>query len=293
VLHPPHEWGRPVNWDDLRVIAAVREQGTYAGASAQLRIDETTVARRVTRLQRALGVTLFEAADGMRRPTADCEAILGHVHEIARRVSEIGTIGKAMRGPVGRFRIASTDLVAEEILAPRAAPFLRANPGLTLQFMTSDENINFLRWEADFAVRLRKPERGHFVITRLADVRLYLFEPTDTPEAAGAPLVCRFPDLLDGTPQSRYLMAKGLHAQGRCITANYRVTRRLIESRMAIGILPEHMCADFLADPKLRATPLEHGQEAWLLVQNHLKRDPAARTVIDWIRESFERLAGR
>jgi hypothetical protein len=38
-----------VNWDDLRIIAAVAEEGTYAGASARLRVNETTVARRLAR----------------------------------------------------------------------------------------------------------------------------------------------------------------------------------------------------------------------------------------------------
>ena len=44
-----------MNWDDLRIIAAVRDEGTYAGASARLRIDETTVGRRLARIQRDLG----------------------------------------------------------------------------------------------------------------------------------------------------------------------------------------------------------------------------------------------
>lgn len=282
-----------MNWDDLRIIAAVREHGTYAAASARLRIDETTVARRVTRIQAALGVTLFNAVDGVRKPTADCEAVLTHVHEIARHVAEIATVAKAVPGVVGQFRIASTDLVAEEILAPHAAQLLAANPGLTLQFMTSDENINFLRWEADLAVRLRKPDRGHFVITRLADLRLYLFEPVADGDPAETPVVCCFPEHLDNTSQSRYLIAKRLQAQGRCITSNYRVIRRLIETYTAIGILPENMCVDLLQDRRLRATLLDGHEEAWLLVQNHLKRDPAARIVIDWVRESFATLPAR
>jgi len=29
----------------------------------------------------------------------------------------------------------------------------------------------------------------------------------------------------------------------------------------------------------------------WLLVQNHLKRDPASRVVIDWLRDSFGALS--
>ena len=38
---------RIMNWDDLRIIQAVRHKGSYTGAAATLRIDETTVSRRL------------------------------------------------------------------------------------------------------------------------------------------------------------------------------------------------------------------------------------------------------
>ena len=76
-------------------------------------------------------------------------------------------IGESQTGPVGRLRIASTNAVAEEVLSPRASAFLRANPGLTLQFLTSSENVKFSRWEADLAIRLRKPDKGDFAISKL------------------------------------------------------------------------------------------------------------------------------
>lgn len=282
-----------MNWDDLRVIAAVRERGTYAGASARLRIDETTVARRVARIQASLGVTLFDAVDGARKPTAYCEAILAHVHEIARHVAEIGSVGKESHGVVGRVRIATTPIVAEEILAPRSAEFLRANPGLTLQIKASDENINFSRWEADLAVRLRKPDRGDFTITKLAEMRLYLFEPVAQGGPGDRPIVCCFPEELDHTPESQCLLAKGLYPQSRCITENSRVVYALIKAHAAIGILPAHMCAELLRDRGLRATSLTTRREAWLLVQNHFKRGPAARAAINWVRDSFRSLSTR
>jgi DNA-binding transcriptional LysR family regulator len=288
VLHPP-----PMNWDDLRVIAAVREQGTYAGASARLRIDETTVARRVARIQRSLGATLFDAVDGIRKPTAYCEAVLAHIHEIGRHVAAIGGVGKEAHGLVGTFRIASTSLVAEMLLAPRAAQFLSANPGLTVKFVTSDENVNFSRWEADLAVRLRKPEKGDFAITKLANARFYFFEPVARGDAADEPIVCCYPEDLDHTLESRYLAAKRLQARGRCITANPRIVRALIKTGSAVGILAETLSAELLADRRLRATPVPGHREIWLLVQNHLKRDPAARVVIDWMRDCFSVLPGR
>jgi len=133
---------RTMNWDDLRIILAVHDSGTFAGASARLRINETTVARRLARVQRSLGVTLFDAVDGVRKPTAHCEAILARVLGIERQIAEIVSAGNTHPGVAGRFRIASTNSIAEEILAPRAADFLTRNPGITLLFMTSNENVN-------------------------------------------------------------------------------------------------------------------------------------------------------
>jgi DNA-binding transcriptional LysR family regulator len=70
-----------------------------------------------------------------------------------------------------------------------------------------------------------------------------------------------------------------------------RVIRRLIQSHQAIGILPEYSCDELLGDRRLRATLLPGRRDVWLLVQNHLKRDPAARAVIDWVRDCFQELS--
>jgi DNA-binding transcriptional LysR family regulator len=274
-----------MNWDDLRIIAAVRDEGTYAGASARLKIDETTVGRRLARIQRDLGVRLFEAVDGERRPTRQCEMVLAHVQAMAAHAAEIGRVNEGSR-PAGRLRIASTNAVAEDVLAPRAGAFLARHPGLTLQFVTSSENVKFSRWEADLAIRLRKPEKGDFAISKLAEVRLYFFEPVGSVDTA--PLVCAYPDELDRIPEAQFLKARGLQPRARCITDNIRVISTLIRDHRAVGVLPEYGCEALLADRHLRATLLPRRRDIWLLVQNHLKRDAAARMAIGWLRECFD-----
>ena len=278
-----------MNWDDLRIVAAVRDAGTYAGAGARLRVDETTVGRRLARIERALGARLFEAADGVRKPTAQCEAVLAHVQAMARHVAEIGRVAERLAGLTGRFRIASTNAVAEEILSPRASCLLIANPGLAVQFLTSSENVTFSRWQADLAVRLRKPDRGDFTITKLGEFRLYLIEPIN--ESDVEPVVCAYPEDLGPIPETQFLKARGLQARSRCIADNVRVIRTLIGSHQAVGVLPDYLCADLLVDRRLRATLLPRRRDVWLLVQNHLKRDPAARAVIDWLRDCFQDVA--
>jgi DNA-binding transcriptional LysR family regulator len=275
-----------MNWDDLRIVAAVRDEGTYAGASARLKIDETTVGRRLARIQRTLGLRLFEAADGVRKPTRQCEMVLAHVQAMAGHVAEIGKVGESLPGLTGRIRIASTNSVAEEILSPHAGRLLIQNPGLTVQFLTSSENVKFSRWAADLAIRLRKPDKGDFTISKLADIRLYFFEPATVPDFA--PVVCGYPEDLDSIPESQFLKVKGLQPRARAITDNVRVIKTLIQAHQAVGILPEYICGDLLADRRLRVTLLPRRRDVWLLVQNHLKRDPAARAAIDWVRDCFQ-----
>lgn len=278
-----------LNWDDLRIVAAIRDEGTFAGASARLRIDETTVGRRLRRIEKTLGVRLFEAADGLRKPTAQCERVLAHVAAMAGHVAEIARVGESLPGLTGRFRIAATNAVAEEVLSPRAAGLLAKHPGLSLQFLTSSENVKFSRWQADFAVRLKKPDKGDFTISKLGEQRLYLFEPASSSEID--PVICTYPDDLGPIPETQFLKARGFQERSRFVADNLRVIRALIASHQAIGVLPEYLCGELLADRRLRATLLQRHRDVWLLVQNHLKRDAAARVVIDYLRDCFQEFA--
>ena len=63
------------------------------------------------------------------------------------------------------------------MLSPRVSALLDRGPGLSLQFLTSSENVKFSRWQADFAIRLRKPDKGDFTISKLGEMALYLIEP--------------------------------------------------------------------------------------------------------------------
>jgi DNA-binding transcriptional LysR family regulator len=276
-----------MHWDDLRIVAAIREAGTFAGAGARLRLDETTVARRLARMERDLDIRLFEAVDGRRRATPQGEAVLAHIDAIAEHVSAISKAAANVTGIGGRFRIASTPSIAEELLAPRLGALLARYPGLMLQFLTSSENVRFSRWETDMAIRLRKPDKGDFSISKLGDFGVCLVEPVG---AESEPIICAYPPDLETIPEARFFEARGLQRRARCVTDNLRIVRTLLRTQGAVAMLPHYACDDLRADRALRVTPLPVRREAWLLVQPHLRRDQAARIVVDWIRDIFRTL---
>ncbi len=276
-----------MNWDDLRVAMAVYQTGSYSAAGARLRIDETTVSRRMSRLQRDLGFQLFEAVDGARQPTALGREILEHARSMAGHADEIAGALHGTEYPVGTYRIATTDSIAVEVLGPHAAALLAANPGLTLQFLASTENVNFSRWEADLAIRLREPEKGDFIISKIAELGLYLLQPRETEGSEEAGLLCAYPEDLDVAPESQFLEQVGLKHTARCITKNLLVVRKLVASRQCGGVLPSFMCADLLDDEAFTVTKLPQSRGVWLLMQTHLKGDKTARLLIDWIKGCF------
>src|SRR5262245_2668263 len=52
----------------------------------------------------------------------------------------------ATQGLSGRVRIAATNALAEEVLAPRLAQLLLSNPGLVIDLLASTHTVNFSRW---------------------------------------------------------------------------------------------------------------------------------------------------
>ncbi len=282
-----------MNWDDLRVVAAVHRSGSYAGAARDLGMDETTVARRLGRLGKTLGGPLFDAVDGQRRATPLGRAVLDEVAEMEQRTARIHQAAEALdrglSGPVGRIRLAGTPTVVEEMLAPSLSGFLERHPGLTLELLTATETVDFHAWKADMALRLRRPEQGNFVMARVGKLTMYLVEPAALPDGA-VPLVAAYPDVLAFTPESQALAARVAARWGgkapRCLTTSPRVIAALLRDGRAVGALPAGLAAPFARDSsRWRVTPVAEARELWLLTQPHLRDDPAARAVSDWLRQ--------
>ena len=275
-----------MNWDDLKIARAVFQAGSFASAAKQLGVNETTVSRRLARLEAALGASLFEAVDGERRPTQVCREIVASAETVAAEVEKLDGLVNAERPALVRRRIAATDSVSVALLAPHTNAFMRENPGIGIDFLASTENVDFSRWEADVAVRLKRPEKGNFIIRRLADLSLYFVEPIRKGPESQAPL-CAYTEDLSRTPEMRYLASIGILDTVTCRSKNLLVLKTLIESGGFRGVLPGFMCRDLVDSSAISLTPLPGKRSAWLMIQSHLRDDAPTRAVVDWISDRF------
>lgn len=138
-----------LDWNDLRYFLRAVQSGTLAGAARAMGVDHSTVGRRLSALERALGApVVVRAPDGLHL-TPLGESLMPLAEEVERGVLDL--YGRATQR-VARVRLAMptgfTKLFSENLARLRAT-----YPQLTLEFLTGAGVVDLKKGEADLAVR--------------------------------------------------------------------------------------------------------------------------------------------
>jgi DNA-binding transcriptional LysR family regulator len=123
-----------LDWDDLRYILCLSRTGRIAGAARKLRVNETTVARRIARVERLLGVRLFERNSGILTPTDSGQVVISRAERIELDVDAVkDSVTSADSIAAGKVRVTAVPLVLNRILIPALPALLRAHGQLQLE----------------------------------------------------------------------------------------------------------------------------------------------------------------
>jgi len=276
-----------LNWDDLRVVLAVAENGTISGAAAALRISHPTLSRRLRRIEQRLGGRLFERTPSVCRPTEageDMRTLANRLRdEIVALEGRIAGRDQSSRGPV---RLTAPDAVSEYLLPGMLAKICREAPELTIELVVSNRVLSLAERSADIALRvtdtpdpaLRGRRVGTVAMAVYAEKSLATARPTGQP--ADHPWI-GYDAALACTKPGAWVAA---NVPGSCI--RFRANTLLgaaqaIRSGIGFGILP---CFVERSIPGIiRVEPpipsLESG--LWLLVHPDIARVPRVRAASD------------
>ncbi len=145
---------RSVDWGDVQYFLAVAETGSVAAAAQRLKVNHSTVLRRLAQLERSLGARLFDRLPGGYALTSGGNALAEHLAGLSEQVEaterRLTGMDPAIEGPV---RVASSDVVVEGLLMPLLAQFRRRHPGVQVQLVMNYGFAGLGRHEADIAVR--------------------------------------------------------------------------------------------------------------------------------------------
>lgn len=279
------------DWDDLRFLLAVHRGGSLAGASRTLRVDATTVGRRVDQAEAHLGAPVFVRQRGAWRPTALGAEVLRAAERAERAVQEAAQAAReAGSTPSGRVRLTTVEAVATW-LVPQVLPDLQARwPHVELELSTTTRVLDLARGEADLAIRVGRPREPDLVARRLGGFterpyasRTWLsergLEPGRLASLDGVP-VCVMP----GTGQRADLARLGASR----VVLRSSSTRALIEAVAhggGVGLLPSRLVAGDDRVVHLDGLGVERRRDLWLVFREEVGRTPAVRAVVDLLTE--------
>ncbi len=144
-----------IEWDHWRTMLAVFRSGTYLGAAKSLRIDATTVGRRLKQLEDRLGQRLF-LRDGDRFfPTRHCESLLAHVENAAEALADAEYVSAETEdGAVWRsLRMTAAPFLVTNLFAPQVGHLTRRRR-IKVELIGTASKAEFQRREADIAIRI-------------------------------------------------------------------------------------------------------------------------------------------
>src|SRR5258708_642713 len=280
-----------LDWSDLRFFLELARTGTLAAAGRKLGVDNTTVGRRLTALERDLSSKLFARTPDGLVLTAAGEAIrtAGEEMEQALLRGEQRALG-ADRKLSGQVRVATTEMLGEVVVLPALRSLRVRHPQIRVDLMTGTGRLDVARREADVALRYARPESGDLIVRRAGMVAFAVYASKTYLKAHGRPARTdgfSWHDLVGYDAGIRHWRPGPLGAEpvrdARVVLRTNSTLMLLQAVRLGIGIgsVP---CIRARPDPELERVPAgapAELDEVWLVVHPDVQRTSRVRAVID------------
>jgi len=277
---------RMPDWDGLRIFLAVSRARTLAAAARKLGIDETTVARRLARLEKEMGTSLLERAPGGLVFSAAGEAVRNAAEEmeLAALTAERRALG-ADRQLSGRVRVTAPEILGRYFVLPALQAVHERHPGIAIELISTITRLDLTRREADVAIRTVRPSDPALVARKLARMAVapYVRRGQKRPAqlaavsyADGVKLPLR--NVEDRIPGGRVALR----------TNSIATVLEAVRLGWGAGDLP---CFVGDATPELeRAFPGEKPDwlDVWLIVHADVQRTSRVRTLVDELVRVFD-----
>lgn len=280
-----------MDWEDVRFFVALARHGSLSATARALRVNHATVARRISALEDALRIKLFE-----RLPTGYELTAGGRSALQAADAMESAAVGLSQLKPEGSLtglvRVTSTPSLAETFLIPRLFELHQQHPQLDLEITAERRSLSLKRYQSDIALRFARPEQGDITARRVVNMT-YRFYATPAwrsrIERGTPPRFVGFDEAGAEFPEALWL-AQQLDNPPLALRCN-SLTGQIAAARAGFGValLPRFLAAN---DPSLVEVSLSKAppaRELWLLSRRDVRSIPRIRVVADFLVDIIQR----
>lgn len=156
----------------IRAFVQVVETGSFSDAASRLATGKSIISRRVSQLEKTLGVQLLHRTTRSQSLTAQgrlyyerAVRVLGDLDDAEQAVADAST------GLRGRLRIAAPLSFGLHHLSAALNSFLNQHPGIELDLDLNDREVNLVEEGFDMAIRIGELPDSTLIARRLGTCR--------------------------------------------------------------------------------------------------------------------------
>lgn len=243
-------------------VEVVKARG-FRNAAEAVGIPNSTVSRRISALEKAIGLRLLhrttrkiELTEAGQIYFERCKPIVDE----AKLAHE--QLGEMLAQPSGLLRVSLPVDFANIYLAPLIAGFSRCYPGISFDFDLTPRLVDLVSEPFDVAIRMGKPPDSNLIARQLANLACHLYASPRYLEQSGElghPADLTRHECL-GFRTARPTVWTLHHAEqsievavgGRFQLNSVGLIRRLAALDLGVALLPEEIVADDVAQGRLR-----------------------------------------
>jgi DNA-binding transcriptional LysR family regulator len=172
--------------DELDIFVAIVDQGSLAGAARRLRRSAPAVTRALAALEDRIGTRLVERTTRRLSPTAAGRALAERARTILSDY-ESAVLGAADTPISGLLRLTAPVQFGQRHVTPVVTRFLDLHPGVSVEMVLNDRNLDLIEEGIDLAVRIGDLPASSLLARRLGQVRRVLVASPDYVAERGMP----------------------------------------------------------------------------------------------------------
>jgi len=286
--------------NDMALFVEVVKARSFRGAAATLDMPNSTLSRRISLLEKEIGLRLLnrttrriELTEAGQLYFERCKRIVDE----ARLAHE--QLGEMLARPSGLLRVSLPVDFANTYLAPLITEFAQHYPGIDFEFDLTPRRVDLVSEPYDLAIRVGESEASHMIARPLARLHGYLYasprylelngEPNEPADLARHQCLCQ-------TRVSTWTLRNGTqtveaNVDGRFHLNSVGMLRRLATLDRGIAFMPQEIVADELAGGRLRRIlPQWQGLPMTIYAVTETRLLPAkTQRFIEFLRERLSR----
>ncbi|MCI6529913.1 MAG: LysR family transcriptional regulator [Mesosutterella sp.] len=157
----------------LPVFIRVAQTGSFTRTADSLGLSRPVVTRSIQRLEKELGVRLFYRSTRSVTLTAEGRELLDQAEDLMLRTRRlVESLHRSPGEPLkGRIRISSSGIIAWAFLQQIVTDFLAENPGVSIELITADRDMNIPGEGIDLAFKVGDRLKADVIARRIGVVR--------------------------------------------------------------------------------------------------------------------------